>query len=86
MSDLFNNNILQGQVALVTGASRGIGAAIAAALGDAGATVIGTATSEAGATAIGVALGDRAGVWFSISPAMSQCSPSLRIFRLPKVL
>ena len=59
MSDLFNNNILQGQVALVTGASRGIGAAIAAALGGAGATVIGTATSEAGATAIGSALGDR---------------------------
>jgi 3-oxoacyl-[acyl-carrier protein] reductase len=59
MSDLFNNNILQGQIALVTGASRGIGAAIAAALGDAGATVIGTATSEAGAAAIGEALGDR---------------------------
>jgi len=59
MSDLFNNNILQGQVALVTGASRGIGAAIAAAIGDAGATVIGTATSEAGAAAIGEALGDR---------------------------
>ena len=59
MSDLFNNNVLQGQVALVTGASRGIGAAIAAALGDAGATVIGTATSAAGATAIGAALGDR---------------------------
>jgi 3-oxoacyl-[acyl-carrier protein] reductase len=59
MSDLFNNNILQGQVALVTGASRGIGAAIAAALGGAGATVIGTATSEAGATAIGDALGDQ---------------------------
>jgi 3-oxoacyl-[acyl-carrier protein] reductase len=59
MSDLFNNNILQGQVALVTGASRGIGAAIAAAVGNAGATVIGTATSEAGAAAIGEALGDR---------------------------
>ena len=44
---------------MVTGASRGIGAAIAAALGDAGATVIGTATSAAGATAIGAALGDR---------------------------
>lgn len=40
------------QVALVTGASRGIGQAIALALGKAGATVIGTATSEAGATAI----------------------------------
>lgn len=59
MNDLFNNTILQGQVALVTGASRGIGAAIAATLGDAGATVIGTATSEAGAAAIGAALGDR---------------------------
>jgi len=59
MSDLFNDNILQGRIALVTGASRGIGAAIAAALGDAGATVIGTATSEAGAAAIGETLGDR---------------------------
>ena len=59
MSDLFNDNILQGKIALVTGASRGIGAAIAAALGNAGATVIGTATSEAGAAAIGETLGDR---------------------------
>ena len=41
------------QVALVTGASRGIGAGIADLLGQAGATVIGTATSEAGAEAIG---------------------------------
>lgn len=41
--------MLSGQVALVTGASRGIGQAIARGLGEAGATVIGTATSEAGA-------------------------------------
>ena len=52
---------LQGQIALVTGASRGIGQAIALELGKLGATVVGTATTDKGAQAIGVYL-DSAGI------------------------
>jgi len=58
MSSFFNSNALEGELALVTGASRGIGAAIAKALAAAGAAVVGTATSESGAAAISAALGD----------------------------
>ena len=52
MNGSFNSDSLAGEIALVTGASRGIGAAIAASLAAAGATVVGTATSEAGARGI----------------------------------
>lgn len=51
-----NDVKFEGQVALVTGASRGIGAAIALELARKGVKVIGTATTEAGATKISEAL------------------------------
>ncbi|MBL8226177.1 MAG: 3-oxoacyl-ACP reductase FabG [Chromatiales bacterium] len=56
MSDVLPLFSLAGETALVTGATRGIGAAIADALAAAGATVIGTATSAAGAEAIAARL------------------------------
>lgn len=55
------------KVALVTGASRGIGAAIAKLLQDKGFTVIGTATSESGAENISTALGGKGGVVLNVT-------------------
>ena len=56
-----NETTFNGQVALVTGASRGIGRAIALALAQQGMTVVGTATNEAGAAGISEALAARGG-------------------------
>ena len=68
MSSLFQSGVLEGEVALVTGASRGIGASIAAALAGAGATVVGTATSAGGADGISGALaGSGRGVVLNIA-------------------
>ena len=56
-----NTNSIEGQVALVTGATRGIGAAIALELAQRGFKVIGTGTSETGAAAITAALSAHGG-------------------------
>lgn len=56
-----SEKILQGKIALVSGASRGIGQAIALRLGEFGAVVVGTATTQQGADAISAML-EQAGI------------------------
>lgn len=69
--------MLDKDLALVTGASRGIGRAIALALGGAGATVVGTATTGEGAAQISAALAaagisGRGAVWNAADPASTE--------------
>jgi len=58
---------LEGKVVLVTGASRGIGKAIASQLKSLGATVVGTATSESGANKISEYLGEGNGLVLNVT-------------------
>ena len=72
---------LNGKVALVTGASRGIGRSIALTLGAAGATVIGTATTENGAQNISAYLSEAgvsgAGFALNVTDAEQVISPGI---------
>ncbi|HKM36991.1 MAG TPA: 3-oxoacyl-ACP reductase FabG [Thiopseudomonas sp.] len=84
---------LQGKVALVTGASRGIGQAIALQLGAQGAIVIGTATSEKGAESISQTLKDHGiqgtGMMLNVCDAESVTATLARIqteFGAPLIL
>ncbi len=81
---------LNDELALVTGASRGIGAAIALTLANAGAKVIGTATSTAGAEAISEQLRALGGIGLVLdvtrADSLETLLPALKPWGVPTVL
>ena len=66
--------MLEGEIALVTGASRGIGRAIASELGRAGAVIAGTATTDAGAEGIARALEESG--WTGLGLVLNVADPA----------
>ncbi len=88
-----NTDILSGEIALVTGASRGIGQSIALALGKQGATVVGTATSDKGAESISAYLAENSidgqGMALNVTDADSvkqMLSKVAEVFTAPSIL
>jgi 3-oxoacyl-[acyl-carrier protein] reductase len=73
------SNSLTGQIALVTGASRGIGRAIAVELGARGATVVGTATSDEGADNIRIALAAAGVIGAGLKLDVCEASECIRV-------
>ncbi len=81
MSDAENHGELAGQIAFVTGATRGIGRAIALALARSGATVVGTATTGDGAASISAYLHDAALKGEGQSLDVRDAAATERVFR-----
>lgn len=88
-----NTEMLTGEIALVTGASRGIGKTIALALGKQGATVVGTATSEKGAESISAYLAENGisgqGMALDVTDAdsvMQMLAGMTEVFGAPSIL